>query len=141
MSFGKQVPGYSKLPSGGCPADTEAWALIQCARQLFEAQTAADPQTAVKDALNLNMRLWSIFQAELTAPHCTTPEDIRANMLTLCQFVHKHSVATMLDGTPDKIKVLIDLDRNIAAGLLAGKENAAAEQAAALVPASIDIVG
>lgn len=145
MSYAKQATGYSSIPQGGSPIDTEAWALIECARRLSDSINAENSKKAMKDALRLNWRLWTIFQAELSAEYCTVPDDIRISMLTLCQFVDKHTVATLIEPTPEKLKVLIDMNRNIAAGQLAGKDKGAADahQAAedSQTPASVNTVG
>ena len=150
MSYGKQATGYQTIPPVGSPTETEAWALIECARRLSESANAEEPRKAMKAALRLNWRLWTIFQAELSDEACKLREDVRLSMLTLCQFVDKHTVSTMLDPVPAKLKVLVDMNRNIAGGLLAGKAAAATTEAAALqasappagaVPTSINLVG
>lgn len=149
-AYGKQAntTGYSNIPMGGSPVDTEAWALIECARRLSEAgNDAENPRKAMKDALRLNWRLWTIFQAELSADYCPVPEDIRINMLTLCQFVDKHTISALIEPSPERLKVLVEMNRNIAAGLLAGKEKGDADTPQpsiadqALAAGSINAVG
>jgi flagellar protein FlaF len=39
-------------------------------------------------------------------------------MLTLCKFVDEHTVDTLKSPEPEKIRTLIEINRNIAAGLL-----------------------
>lgn len=107
----------ASMPNEGNPRATEAWALTESGRRL--ALAAREGRDAMRDALRLNWRLWTIFQADLTAALEGQPEvgDVTLNMLTLCQFVDKHTVSALADPTPEKIQVLVDINRNIAAGL------------------------
>ncbi len=120
---------YQHIPQPGSPTYTEAWALIEAARRMavaIESNTAEDlkSRNAIRETLRLNWRLWTIFQAELTVGNSQVPDDLRENMLTLCKFVDNHTVETMSNLTPEKIAVLIDLNRNIASGLLDSLEEA-----------------
>lgn len=122
--------GYQHVPQPGSPTYTEAWALIEAARRMavaIESNPAEDlkARNAIRETVRLNWRLWTIFQAELTVGNGKVPDDLRENMLTLCKFVDNHTVETMSHLTPENIAVLIDLNRNIASGLLASLEETA----------------
>lgn len=67
----------------------------------------------------LNWRLWTIFQADLSDETAEIPPDVRVNMLKLCNFVDKQTVDILAKPQPSKFKVLINVNRQIAAGLLA----------------------
>ena len=125
---------YSSVPSPGSPSHSEAWALTEAARRIAVAleKTASASELELpaakrelRDAIRLNWRLWTIFQAELTLETNPVPFDLRQNMLTLCQFVDNHTIVCMRDINPEQIKTLIDINRNIAQGLLEGINNAA----------------
>ncbi|OFV96942.1 MAG: hypothetical protein A3F68_08210 [Acidobacteria bacterium RIFCSPLOWO2_12_FULL_54_10] len=114
---------YSRLPASGSPTYTEAWALVEAARRLAVAIESGpldnpDVRKAVRDALRLNWRLWTIFQTELSADESPVPIEIRQNMLSLCNFVDNHTVQAMADPSAEKIATLIEINRNIATGLL-----------------------
>lgn len=115
---------YQNLPKPGQPHYTEAWALIESARRMADAIKNGVPKdikkrNEVRDALRLNWRLWTIFQAELSITENPEVSDgIRANMLTLCKFVDQHTAAILTDPTPEAIITLVDINRNIASGLL-----------------------
>lgn len=132
MAYENQPPnsGYGTVPQAGMPEYTEAWALIEAARRMAEAPTAEDPKAAMRDALRLNWRLWTIFQAELTAGTSKVPEEVRVNMLTLCKYIDQHTVGAIPFPTEQKMKVLIDINRNIANGLLEGLNNSIAAKEA-----------
>ncbi len=121
---GGQDESYSRVPKPGIPTYTEAWALIEAARRMALASDNASmdiiaERNKVRDAVRLNWRLWTIFQAEMTVDDDNlVPTEIRMNMLTLCKFVDQHTIATMQDPAPEKVSTLIEINRNIAAGLL-----------------------
>ena len=52
------------------------------------------------------------------------PTEIRESMLSLCNFVDRHTVDTINAPTPEKIATLIEINRNIANGLLTSLQNA-----------------
>ncbi|MBL4615608.1 MAG: flagellar biosynthesis regulator FlaF [Magnetovibrio sp.] len=126
--------GYSSIPQANSPRMTEAWALIEAARRIAvalqdaEGRDMSDPKVraALREPLRLNWRLWTIFQAELLREDTDLPEDIRVNMLTLCNYVDKHTVKCISQPTAENIAGLIDINRNIASGLMqnAPDENA-----------------
>jgi len=107
----------ASMPQEGNPRATEAWALTESGRRLALASRGG--RDAMREALRLNWRLWTIFQADLTVAleGESEPREVLVNMLTLCQFVDKHTVAALSDPTPERLRVLIDINRNIAAGL------------------------
>lgn len=120
--YESQVRKYERPPEPGNPAQTEAWALLEAAKRLAmaiidESSDAKAAKERRKAALRLNWRLWTIFQAELIEEKPGLPEEIRINMLTLCKFVDKHTVGALVNPTPEALTVLIDINRNIAAGL------------------------
>ncbi|HBT42818.1 MAG TPA: hypothetical protein DIW51_12655 [Rhodospirillaceae bacterium] len=120
--YENQVKKYERRPTVGNPAQTEAWALIEAAKRMavsiaYDAGDAKATKDARKASLRLNWRLWTIFQSELTTERSDVPDEIRINMLTLCKFVDKHTVGALVNPTPEALTVLIDINRNIAAGL------------------------
>ena len=104
---------------GGNPRETEGRALLEAARRMSVAQAEPEDKKAISDAARLNWRLWTILQAEICAPECALPGDLRTNMLNLCNFIDKHMVDVLAHPSPEKLNVLIDINRQIAAGLLA----------------------
>ncbi len=109
---------------GGAPRETEGRALLEAARRLADAQQKPEDKHGLREAARLNWRLWTIFQAELSAPDCPMPVEIRTNMLNLCNFVDKRTVALLAKPAPDLVDVLINVNRQIAAGLLTRADQA-----------------
>lgn len=81
---------------------------------------------AFLQAIRLNWRLWTIFQAEMSSPDCKLPVEIRQNMIALCNFVDKTAVDIISDPQASKVNVLVNINREIASGLLAQPAGAAA---------------
>lgn len=130
MAQENQVKEYGRqnVPRPGNPAYNEAWALIESARRIggvvqYGDFTDAGDRRKMRDAIRLNLRIWTIIQAEQTAGDNQLPDPIRQNILTLCKFIDKHSVDAMVEPTPEKAAVLININRNIAAGLLGSTED------------------
>ncbi|MAO90562.1 MAG: hypothetical protein CMM78_07780 [Rhodospirillaceae bacterium] len=100
------------------PQAAEGYALVELARRMDEAARNPDDGAAIRDVVRLNWRVWTIFQAELVDPECQTPREIRENLINLSNFIDKKSAE--LIGTPDasKLPVLININRQIGAGLL-----------------------
>jgi flagellar protein FlaF len=100
----------------------EASALFRVARALQQAQDqwgAEGHDTRLDDALKLNQRLWTFFQAELQADDNPLPDDLRVNLLQLIQFIDRRTFDVMAFPAADKLAALISINRNIAAGLAA----------------------
>lgn len=148
-----QQSSYDQVPEPGNPTYTEAWALVEAARRMampLEYGDLNDPENKVwvRDSLRLNWRLWTIFQTELSLEDGPVPTEIRESMLNLCNFVDKHTVDTINAPTAEKIATLIEINRNIANGLLTSLHNAldsaeaaqtgGAGSAAPSTPTSID---
>jgi flagellar protein FlaF len=89
------------------------------------------------EAVRVNWRLWTILQAELLDPQCQLPDELRSNVLSLAQFIDKHTVDIIAEPKPEKLDVLIAINRELAGGLFtspgpgAGAEGQAAATAAA----------
>ncbi len=113
---------------GGSPRETEGRALMEAARRLAMVKDHPGDTAALVDTVRLNWRLWTIFQSDVSDPSANLPDDIRSNMLTLCNFVDKRTVEILADPKPQSLDVLININRNIAAGLLS---ESATPQAAA----------
>ncbi|MFN3883351.1 MAG: flagellar biosynthesis regulator FlaF [Rhodocyclaceae bacterium] len=100
--------------------DLEASVLLKAAQKLVEARhrLASEKDLATLDeALRYNQRLWTLFQSELGEPTNPLPEPIKANLLALIGFIDRRTFALMADPIPERIDVLIEINRNIASGL------------------------
>lgn len=116
----KAATGYASQPKDMDPRSTEAWALAEASRRLMAAARVTDDNgEALRGALVLNQRLWSIFQASLIDPNCQLPKDIRDNVLALSVMMDRHIMHRLADLDGTKIQPIIDINRSIAEGLSA----------------------
>lgn len=114
----KPATGYASQPRAMDPRSTEAWALSEASRRLvLAARITDDNGEALRSALVLNQRLWSIFQASLIDPTCELPKDIRDNVLTLSILMDRHLMQRIGDLDASKIQPILDINRSIAEGL------------------------
>ncbi len=100
------------------PREIEAQALLKAARQLQEVQSNWDgPGKAMENALLFNRRLWSIFMSAAQTDENPQPIEVRQHIANIGVFVMKQTVDMQLNPDPAKLKSLIDINCNLAAGL------------------------
>jgi flagellar protein FlaF len=104
------------------PRELEASLLLQAAARLQSVHDDWDPdapvQAKLNDALLYNRKLWSVFLAEMTDANNPMPRDLRQNVANIGIFVMSHTVSVMQDPRPEQLGSLININREIAAGLL-----------------------
>ena len=110
---------YARTAQASTPArEIEAQALLKAAKQLQEVQsTWAGPDNRMHAALLFNRRLWSIFMSAVEANENPQPIEVRQNIANIGVFVMKQTVDMQLNPDPAKLKSLIDINCNLAAGL------------------------
>ena len=100
------------------PREIEAQALLKAARQLQEVQSAwTGPDMKMQKALMFNRQLWTIFLSAAENNDNPQPLEIRQNIANIATFVMKQTIEMQLAPDPAKLKSLIDINCNIAAGL------------------------
>jgi len=101
-------------------SEVEAAVLIKAANKLEECQKNWDTderESKLDESLKFNQLIWSIFQSELAAEDNPLPKDLRVNLLRLSSFIDGRSLDTMAYPASEKLTILININRNIAAGL------------------------
>ena len=100
------------------PREIEAQALLKAARQLQDVQTNwTGPDKNMHRALLFNRRLGSIFMSAVETNDNPQPMEIRQNIANIGVFVMKQTVDMQMNPDPAKLKSLIDINCNLAAGL------------------------
>lgn len=100
--------------------DLEGRALRNAALRLAAVQqnwNSAEHVALLDDALRHNQRLWTLFQSELLSGDNPLPVDVRRNLLSLAAYVDKRTFEVMSFPSPEKLDILIRINRNIASGL------------------------
>jgi flagellar biosynthesis activator protein FlaF len=117
MSYGAQA--YARTAQKiATPRDIEAQALHKAARKLQEVvERWAETDEGLIDALMFNRKLWSIFVSDAISD--ANPEQVatRQNVANIGIFVLTQCAALQLKPEVEKLQTLIDINRNIAAGL------------------------
>lgn len=96
---------------------SRAAAQLQIVRDDWEAK-----RIELKDALLFNRKLWNIFLTSVTGEQSQLPDKLRENIANLGLFVMKQTVSMQDNPIPQKLDVLININRELAAGLRAVKE-------------------
>ena len=100
------------------PREIEAQALLKAARQLQEIQNNWNgPDRNMHKALMFNRRLWTIFLSAAEANDNPNSLEVRQNIANIGVFVMKQTLDMQVNPDPAKLKSLIDINCNIAAGL------------------------
>ena len=68
-------------------------------------------------ALLFNRQLWTIFMSAAQSDESQQPIEIRQNIANIGIFVMKQTIEMQVNPEPAKLKSLIDINCNIAAGL------------------------
>jgi flagellar protein FlaF len=102
----------------GSPRELEAQLLMRAAAKLQAAKNATDRVERLS-ALRYNRRLWLVFADSVTKADNPLPREIKQNVANLAVFVAKHtmSIETAMELQPERLGVLININREIAAGL------------------------
>jgi flagellar biosynthesis activator protein FlaF len=100
------------------PRDTEAQALLMAANKLQEVVTNDNmPTDRVTHALMFNRKLWTLFLSEALNDENPQPLDVRQKIVNISVFVLTQTLALQVSPQREHIKPLIEINRNIAAGL------------------------
>ncbi len=120
MSYAANAYAKSALAAPSSPRDLEAHVLMKSAARL---QIIRDNWEAKKDeldaALVINRKIWTILVAAVTEEESQLPLEVKRNIVGLGMFIFNHTIAltAQLEPDPAKLAVLININREIAAGL------------------------
>jgi len=99
--------------------EIEAEVLTKAARKLKDCQDswdANDREEKLSEALKFNQLVWSIFQGELKKDDNPLNRKLRADLLRLSAFIDRRIFETIADPTPEKLNIVININKTIAAG-------------------------
>ena len=117
MSHAAQAYSRTSQVTGN-PRDIEAQALLKAAKQLRDVQANwKGPDASMHKALLFNRRLWTIFMSAVDSNDNANSLEVRQNIANLSLFVIRQTAEMQLDPDPEKLKPLIDINCQIAAGL------------------------
>ncbi len=101
--------------------ELEAHVLLKSAKFLSDLQNDWDNVTPdiLEDTLRYNRQIWVMFYDNaLQNPEGNRPNDLRSNIVNLANFIFKRELEVMAKPDKKKLDVLININREIAAGLM-----------------------
>lgn len=100
------------------PRELEASLLLKAAAQLQAVKDDwSNHKKTLPEALYYNRRLWTIFASAMAEEDNQLPQEIKNNIASLGVFVMNRSLELQLEPEAEKLSVLININREIAAGL------------------------
>jgi flagellar protein FlaF len=112
---------YSRAQTmGDNPQETFARSLLEVARRMTDLQTPTSipEEEAFDHVLVLNLRIWSAIASEMLDPRQTAPDDVKGNLLSLHRFIDNHTLDVLAERTREKLEILIQINRNLVAGMM-----------------------
>jgi flagellar biosynthesis activator protein FlaF len=101
------------------PRELEANLLLRAAAQLHAVCSEwQERQSELHEALFFNRKLWTILMTAVTSEDNQLPAEIRQNVANLGMFVMNQTVSMTGEPHPGKLESLININRQLAAGLL-----------------------
>ncbi len=110
-SYGAYQDGVKRSET---PTETDAAVLENAALLLEDAKKIPGTEEFYK-ALNYNQRIWTVIQVYASEEN-PWPDLIKANLISLSIFIDKQTFKAMAEGDPEHLDVLININRQIAAG-------------------------
>lgn len=103
------------------PREIEARALLNAVHKLNSLQNRWETHTAeeLDDVLRFNRQIWMMFvDNAISDESADRPDSLRSNIANLGAYIFKRTIEILADPKKEKLDILIDINRNIAAGLM-----------------------
>jgi flagellar protein FlaF len=110
---------YSKVAqTTQSPRELEASILMKAATRLQGIREDWEGRAKeLDDALTFNRKLWTVLVSSVTRPDNPLPGPIKQNIANLGLFIFSHTLSLMSDAKPERLGILVTINREIAAGL------------------------
>ncbi len=133
--YAAAADAYGTMAGSVDQRSLEGKVLLKSATKLEELQRRLASGEIIRVAesgeiLEYNQKLWQLFVEDARNPDHPLPQEIKNNIATLALFIFKRTLELLIDTKPDKIQALIDINRNIAAGLMKQVKPLPGQQAA-----------
>jgi flagellar protein FlaF len=98
--------------------ELEASLLLRAASRLQAVHDGWErKRDELADALHYNRRLWTIFMASVAQEDNPLPPAVRQDVANLGLFVFRHTISLIADPRPEYLGCLVNITRQLAAGL------------------------
>ncbi len=110
---------YSKVAQATqSPRELEAHVLMKAATRFQAIRDDWDNRAKdLDEALTYNRKIWTVLVSSVTRPENPLPQPIKQNVANLGLFIFNHTLSLMSGAKPEKLSVLININRELAAGL------------------------
>lgn len=101
--------------------ELEGRVLLKSANKMQDLQKDWDnlDKQVLEDILKYNRQIWMMFyDTAIENPEGNRPNDLRSNIINLANFIFKREVEIISKPSKEKLDVLININREIAAGLM-----------------------
>ena len=103
------------------PRELEAILLLKAARKLQVVKDNWETHRSdLDEALTFNRRLWTILSTSATSAENPLPPEVKQNIASLALFIFSRTVSLLGASqtiSPDKLTVLVQINRSLAEGL------------------------
>lgn len=123
--------GTNAQKNSASPRELEARVLLKSAQYMQDLQNDWDSASGEdrEDIMKYNRSVWMMFyDTALENVEGTYPADLRANIINLSNFIFKREIDFLAKPEKSKLDILININRNIASGLMKSAPAAATEQ-------------
>lgn len=112
--------------NAGNQRELEARVLLKSNRMLQQLIDGWDdrPKDLLEETLKYNRQVWMLFyDTALENKDGDRPNDLRSNIVNLANFIFKREMEIMANPKKEKLDILININREISAGLMINQEN------------------
>ncbi len=100
------------------PRELEAQLLLRAASRLQNVHDHWESQRSALDhALLFNRKLWTVFMTSATNSENPLPAEVRQNIANIGIFVINQTLNVISNPQPERLRSLININRQLAAGL------------------------
>jgi len=101
--------------------ELEGRILLKAAKMIKDLQDGWDTMNTevLESTLKYNRQVWMVFyDTAIENPEGDRPNDLRSNIINLANFIFKRELEIMAKPEKKKLDVLVNINREIAAGLM-----------------------
>ena len=112
--------------------ELEGRILLKAAKMIKDLQDDWDNSNSeiLESTLKYNRQVWMVFyDTALENPEGDRPNDLRSNIINLANFIFKRELDIMAKPEKQKLDVLVNINQEIAAGLMTKPQTEATETA------------
>jgi len=131
--YAKAAGAYDSNAQAHTPdqRELEARVLLKSARMITDLQENWEQVNSelLETTLKYNRQIWMMFyDTALENPDGERPNDLRSNIINLANFIFKREIEIMSAPAKDKLDVLVNINKEIAAGLMTKQDAGAPAQ-------------